>query len=107
MMNILATPDAMKGLQQLREERKFCTQRYYPGAPTEQIRTEGEKLVNAFLDDTAALLRSGTERERLFARARALSQAFRSSDTEEREKADDYIGKAMRIIGLEDWMEHI
>jgi len=107
MMNILATPDAMKGLQQLREERKFCTERYYPGAPTEEIRSECEKLVNDFLDDTVALLRSGAEPERLFARARALSQAFRSSDTEEREKADYYIGEAMRIIGLQDWMEHI
>jgi hypothetical protein len=103
-MNIPSTPDAMKGL---REESKFCAQRYYPGAPTEEIRAECERLVNDFLDDTIALLRRGADREKLFARARALTQAFRCSDTEEREKADDYMGETMRIVGLKDWKGHV
>lgn len=106
-MNIPATPDAMKALQHLREERKFCAERYYPGAPTEELRSKCERLVNDFLDDTSDLLRSGADRDKLFARAGALTQAFQSSDTEEREKADDYIGETMRIVGLQDWMEHV
>jgi hypothetical protein len=68
-MNVPASPDAMSRLQHLREEKKFCEARYYPGAPTEEIRSECERLVNEFVDDALILLRSGTDREGLFTRA--------------------------------------
>jgi Domain of unknown function (DUF4844) len=106
-MNVPATPDTITRLQHLHEEKKFCEERYYPGAPTEEIRSKCERLVNDFVNDVLGLLRSGTDREGLFTRARALARAFDSSDTEEREKADDYVGETMRILSIEDWTEHV
>jgi hypothetical protein len=82
-------------------------EKFYPGAPTEEIRLECERRVNEFLGDLITLFQKGTERDGLFARAKALNKTFTEDDTKEREKVGDYIGEAMRIIGLEDWTEHV
>jgi hypothetical protein len=106
-MNVPITLEALDRLQRLQQDKKFSEERFYPGAPTEKIRLDCERRVNDFLDDVISLLQRGTERGILFARARALSETFDHEDTEEREKVDDYIGETMRIIGIEDWTEHV
>jgi hypothetical protein len=106
-MSISITSDALSHLRQLREEKKFCEERFYPGAATEQIRIACEARVNDFLEDAISSLQRGTNRQELFTRARTLAHTFASEDTEEREKVDDYIGEVMRIIGIEDWAENI
>jgi hypothetical protein len=94
-------------LRLLRDEKKFVERPYYPGAPTEEIRIESERRINEFLDDTVALLEAKAQRDEIFARARELLRAFSFNDTEEKERADDYVGQAMRILGFDDWAEHI
>lgn len=106
-MSIPVTPDVVGRLRRLQGEKKFVEERYYPGAASEQIRLECERRVNEFLEETTRTLEVGTDRDALFARARALGRAFDGEDTEEREKVDDYIGEAMRIIGIKDWTEHV
>lgn len=106
-MSISITPDLVARLRRLQGEKKFVEERYYPGAPSEEIRSKCERRVNVFLGETIQMLEAGTEREALFVQARALSRAFDEEDTEEREKADDYIGEAMRIVGIEDWTGHV
>jgi len=106
-MSLSITPDALERLGQLQQERKFTEEEYYPGAPTEQIRSECEHRVNVFLSDVVRSLRSGTDRHDIFTRARRLIEAFGEDDTEEREKVGDYIAEAMRIIGLTDWTGYV
>ena len=106
-MSLSITPDALIRLENLRQERKFAGERFYPGAPTEEIRSTCELRVNEFLSDVVSLLQNGTERENIFAKVRVLIEIFRHDDTEEREKVGDYINRSMHIIGLDDWTEHV
>lgn len=106
-MSIPITPQVVIRLQELQQERKFSGERFYPGAPIEKIRLECERRMNDFVIDVVGLLQRGAERDDIFARARTLTETFAREDTEERERADDYIGETMRIIGLEDWTEHV
>ena len=106
-MSIPITQDALARLRNLGRDRKFSEDPYYPGAPTEEIRSACERRVNDFIADMIIVLERGTERDDLFARAKTLCATFDDEDTEEREKVGDYIGDAMRIIGLEDWTEHV
>lgn len=106
-MSLSIPPGALDRLQHLRQTRKFTTEKFYPGAPTEEIRAACEQRVNDFLQDIIGLLQSGTKAGDLFARARALTGTFVHQDTEERERVDDYIGESMRIIGLDDWTQHV
>jgi hypothetical protein len=106
-MKIPVTPDALNRLRRLQDEKKFSDERFYPGAPTEKIRIECERRVNDFLADSISLLQTGTDKEALFTRARALRHTFDEEDTEEREKVDDCIGETMRVVGIEDWTEHV
>ena len=103
----LSVPEILARLRRLGEERKFSAEPFYPGAPTEEIRAGCERLVNDFLGDIIDLVKSGTDREQLFARARTLIRDFGREDTEEREKVGDYIGETMRIINIEDWTDHV
>ncbi len=115
---IQATPEDLNSLRLLSEEKKFVEETYYPGAPTEEIRQACERRVNVFLADIVELLQGrtkpdrlgqfqGIEVEKIFAEARKLSRTFDLEDTEEREKVDDYIGEAMRILKIEDWMDQV
>ena len=106
-MNIRLTPEALKQLEDFQLERKFSQEEFYPGAPSEEIRCNCERRVNVFVHEVVSLLQRGTKRDHIFGRAKALIRAFADEDTEEREKADDYICEVMRIIGLEDWTEHV
>src|SRR5258708_1132699 len=106
-MSLSITPETLNRLEHFRQERKFAEDSFYPGAPTEEIRSACEQRVNDFLGNIISRLQSGTERDDIFARARALTETFAEEDTEEHEKVGDYIGEAMRIIGLEDWTEYV
>ena len=97
------TPEVFSTLQALRDNKKFVEERFYPGAPSEEIRLRCEARVNRFLDEVIAVLQRGAKKEEFFASARALEDSFDAEDTEEREKADDYVGEAMRSLGLDDW----
>jgi hypothetical protein len=90
-------------LRHLQQERKFAEEDFYPGAPTEEIRRKCEQRVNDFLESFIDLLQKGAPSGALVARSRELEAAFHDEDTEEREKVGDYIGEAMRIIGVKHW----
>ena len=106
-MSAPIAPEALSRLRQLQQKPKFSPERYYPGAPNEDIRSRCEKRVNDFLSGVISSLQRDSQREDVFTQARALNSTFAKEDTEEREKVEDYIGETMRIIGLEDWTEHV
>ena len=101
------TPEAIAALEKLRQEKKFVETEFYPGAPIEEIRSRCESTVNQFLDELVSMLRRGAGNEEAIARARILVDSFAEEDTEEREKVGDYIGDALRAVGLEDEIDSI
>lgn len=101
------TEDQFKALQALQNESKFTEAAHYPGAPTEKIRKRCEARVNDFLQFIEAKVREGTDEASLYSCARALEATFDREDTEERERVGDYIGDAMRILELHEWIEHV
>ena len=106
-MSISITSDQLNSLHRLQQETKFSEEEFCPGAPTEEIRVRCEQRVNGFISDLISLLERGVDRGAVFGRARALEKSFGKEDTEERERVGDYIGDAMRIIGLDDWTDHV
>jgi hypothetical protein len=106
-MSIRITPQAFAVLQGIRDRKKFVAERFYPGAPTEQIRLRCEASVNGFLDEVLSALQRGANKQELFEHTRKLRASFAQDDPEEREKADDYVGEMMRTIGIDDWIDFV
>ena len=106
-MAISASESQLRAIEGLRNRSKFKENPHYPGAPTEDIRIRCESRVNEFLIEIEALLKEGTDEAALYSRARVLEASFAREDTEEREKVGDYIGDAMRILELHDWLEYV
>ena len=101
------TPERVTRLNDLLLEKKFVEDGLYPGAPNERIRMESQLRMNRFISDVFRLLARGTRREELFARAKVLKEEFQHDDTEEIERADDYLGSVMQIVGIPDWAEYL
>jgi hypothetical protein len=99
--------EQFRALDALLNEPKFAKTAHYPGAPTEKIRSRCEARVNDFLQFIELNLRGGTDKATLYSNARALVASFDREDTEERERVGDYVGDAMRILELHDWIEHV
>jgi|ERR1022692_493946 hypothetical protein len=106
-MSIHITPQAFAALQGLRDKKKFVAERFYPGAPTEEIRLRCEASMNGFLDEVLSALQRGANKLELFEHTKKLHASFAQDDTEEREKVDDYVGEMMRTIGVDDWTEFV
>lgn len=94
------TPEILDRLRALLLTRKFTAEFFYPGAPTEDIRVECERRVNQFLEQVISLLLRGAPGKAIVAEATELETKFQFEDTEEHERAGDYIAEAMRIIGI-------
>ena len=95
------TSDTSSRLEQLRQEQKFVEEDFYPGAPTDEIRTRCEQRVNVFVDKVRQLLNQDAEEAALLALADEMEQTFAEEDTEEREKVTDYIGEVLRILEID------
>ncbi|MEO6788201.1 MAG: hypothetical protein ABI318_18915 [Chthoniobacteraceae bacterium] len=80
-MSIPLTPETLRRLQQLQQERKFAEEDYSTGAPTEDIRVECERRVNHFLDRVISMLQRGAPKEALIAQATELEATFHHDDT--------------------------
>jgi hypothetical protein len=64
--------------------------------------------VNQLLDDILALLAHDASKNEILACAKEMLDYFsKEEDTEEYERADDYVGELMRYIGIDDWMNFI
>ena len=107
MMNLPNTYEIIEALTALASKEKFVEEDFYPGAPSEEIQESCQRRVNDFISDVKVLLQQDVKIEALFGRARSLIQEFEEEDTEEREKVGDYIGDVMRILGVDDWVEHL
>ena len=99
--------EQFRAMEALLNAPKFTESAHYPGAPTEKIRSRCEARVNDFLQFVELKLRAGTDEASLYSNARTLVTSFAREDTEERERVGDYIGDAMRILELHDWIEHV
>ncbi|MHA3774814.1 DUF4844 domain-containing protein [Verrucomicrobiota bacterium sgz303538] len=102
-MNVSVTPETLSRLRQLQQKRKFAETDFYPGAPTEDIRTRCERHVDHFVERVVGLLQRGAPKEAFIAQGNELQATFQHEDTEERERVGDYIDECMRIIGIDYW----
>jgi len=92
-------------LDELIKEEKFTEEDFYPGAPTEEIRSSCASRVDSFLWNLLNAMKQGTDRRTILAMVSSLVDSFQLEDTEEREKVADYIGESMRLVGIFDWDE--
>ncbi len=99
---IESSPELNEILKILRSEKKFTEHQFYPGAPSEEVRTRCENRIDQFLDDLSVALDRGTTTRVLQSKASKLQQEFRSEDTEERERAGDYIANILARLGIGD-----
>ena len=104
-MNI--TPESLVEIRKLRIEKKFLAVGLYPGVPDEDTRLRCEASVNLLIDDVLALLERGALRDEILSRAKQALDFFSEEDTEEHERADDYVGDLMRGMGIDDWTDFI
>jgi hypothetical protein len=101
------TPEASEALSAVRAEKKFVEEDFYPGAPNERTRRLCQERVDGLIEDVLRLLGQDASKEEVLARAEQTIGSFAREDTEEREKAEDYIGQIMRSIGVDDWADLI
>ena len=101
------TPESLVELRKLRAETKFVEANLYPGAPDENTRMRCEAVVNLLIDDVLALLGRDASKDEVLTRAKQALDSFSMEDTEERERADDYVADLMRAIGIDDWTDYI
>ncbi|WP_050023658.1 DUF4844 domain-containing protein [Verrucomicrobium sp. BvORR034] len=94
-------------LHMLIEQVKFNEEEYYAGAPTEEIREDCERMVNTFIQAVVMALKRGVEVEDIFHLAQKLTIAFEDEETEEAERADEYIAEVMNILEIEDWEDNV
>ena len=94
-------PDTISKLDELKSEAKFVEEDFYPGAPTDEIRTRCEDRVNTFLDEVRRLLDGAADEAALVALSAELEESFEDEDTEEREKVGDYIYEVLRILEID------
>ena len=101
------TPESLQVLRDLRAEKKFVEEDFYPGVPDDDIRLRCQVRVDQMMDDVLSLLGRDASKEEILARTQTTIDSFEEEDTEEREKVGDYIGEMMRAIGLDDWTDFI
>jgi len=98
-------------LKRLKAVEKFRAEAFYPGAPTEQLRSEAEQSVNALLDRLIPVIPTPADKQFVLQEFRRTLEAFTQSDTEERERLCGYLEEIMDIVGIEssdgllnDWL---
>jgi hypothetical protein len=101
------TPEALATIRKLRIEKKFDAVRFYAGAPDEDIRLRCEESINRFADEILALLEREASRDEILSRAKETLDSFSEEDTEEYERAGDYVEELMRAIGIEERTDFI
>jgi hypothetical protein len=99
--SLILTPEVSKRLSALRFQSKFGEEEFYPGAPTEEIRRNAERTVNAMLDRVAAGLAHSPRKSYVLSEFLEMLKAFEHGDTEEREQACTYCERVMEILGIE------
>jgi hypothetical protein len=85
----------------LRATKKFTSDFFYTGAPTEALRVDAESKVNALLDRLLASLTPDSRKSFVLAEFKAALISFKQTDTEERERFCSYLEQIMDITGIE------
>jgi hypothetical protein len=99
--SLTVTPEVLQRLSALRAESKFNEGNLYPGAPTEEIRLNAERAVNAMLNRLAFGLRQSPRKSYVLSEFLEMLKAFEHEDTEEKEQACTYCERVMEIVGIE------
>jgi hypothetical protein len=98
--SLIVTPEILHRLSALRSESKFNEENLYPGAPTEEIRSDAEGAVNAMLDRLVLGLPASPRKSYVLSEFLEMLKAFEHEDTEEREQACTYCERVMNILGI-------
>jgi hypothetical protein len=97
------TPETFRQLSTLRSEPKFhkAWKRFYPGAPTEEIRLSTQRTVDDMLDRLQAGLQATPRKSYVLGEFLEMLKGFEHADTEEREEACTYCERVMKIVGIQ------
>jgi hypothetical protein len=98
--SLIITPEVLQRLSALRSLSKFGEEDLYPGAPTEEVRLNAERAVNAMLDRLAVGLPESPRKSYVLSEFLEMLRAFEHEDTEEREQACTYCERVMHILGI-------
>ncbi len=98
--SLIVTPEVLQRLAALRSESKFGEEGLYPGAPTEEVRLNAERAMNAMLDQLAIGLPQSPRKSHVLSECLEMLKAFEHEDTEEREQACTYCERVMDILGV-------
>jgi hypothetical protein len=97
---LTVTPEVLQRLAALRSQSKFEAESLYPGAPTEEVRLNAERAVNAMLDRLAVDLPESPRKSYVLSEFLKMLKAFEHEDTEEREQACTYCERVMSALGI-------
>jgi hypothetical protein len=99
--SLLAGPEQLEALRTLRSVDKFLPEVLYPGAPTEEIRHEAEKIINQLLDKLILGLPADPQKQFVMSQFKNALSDFEHADTEERERFCGYLEEIMDITGIQ------
>jgi hypothetical protein len=98
--SLIVTPEVLQRLSVLRSQSKFANETLYPRTPTEEVRLNAERVVNAMLDRLAIGLTKSPRKSYVISEFLEMLKAFERADTEEREQACTYCERVMGILGI-------
>jgi hypothetical protein len=88
-------------LRTLRGVKKFLSEDFYPGAPTEALRADAEHHINELLDRLLERLTPSSTKSVVMSEFKIAMARFKQSDTEERERFCGYLEQIMDATGIE------
>jgi Domain of unknown function (DUF4844) len=100
-LSLSITQKEVEALRSLRSIPKFLAEDFYPGAPTEVLRSEAEGQINYLLDKLIEELPHNPEKGFVLSQFKEALSRFAQSDTEERERFCGYLEEIMDITSIE------
>lgn len=96
------TPEVLAKLQKLKEERKFSEDKktFYPGAPSEAIRTSAQASVDAIIQSLVTELPANPRRSVVLGTFKRALAGLELHDSEERDQVLIYLERIMSIVGV-------
>ena len=101
--DLVITSAVLQKLIALRAEPKFHKDwdRFYSGAPTEEIRRKAESAMNKMLERLLTGIKKSPKKSYVLAEFSELLNSFVHHDSEEREECCEYCERVMKLLEIE------